>query len=122
MCAEFIKAAARRAATRPAARQPFGRAAWAPVPDGAGLRAAHRTQRPPLSCNPPHRGRATAQPRADRTGRPYDSSSHSVAINAAPHTITRMSDPENMSYGFLALLSLGLLTLVTSGFIAFATG
>nr|BFE85943.1 hypothetical protein GCM10020093_085440 [Planobispora longispora] len=33
-----------------------------------------------------------------------------------------MSDPENVSYGFLALLSLGLLTLVTSGFIAFATG
>ncbi|GGK86510.1 hypothetical protein GCM10010126_52210 [Planomonospora parontospora] len=33
-----------------------------------------------------------------------------------------MSDPENMSYGFLALLSLGLLTLGTSGFIAFASG
>ncbi|MBG0814159.1 hypothetical protein [Planomonospora sp. ID82291] len=33
-----------------------------------------------------------------------------------------MSDPENVSYGFLTLLGLGLLTLVTSGFLAFATG
>ncbi|MEV7013649.1 hypothetical protein [Streptosporangium sp. NPDC051022] len=33
-----------------------------------------------------------------------------------------MSDPENMSYSFLALLGMGLLTLVASGYIAFASG
>ncbi|MEU8244791.1 hypothetical protein [Nonomuraea sp. NPDC048916] len=44
----LVKAAARRAAApRPTARPPSGRAAWGPVPDGAGLRAGRRTPAAP---------------------------------------------------------------------------